>query len=80
MTMARALAEFERATGKPLAITDAEGKAHDWRKELALQIVSMQAADGSWSNKQAERWEEANPLLATAYAAQALAYCAGRFP
>ena len=79
MTMSRALADFERASGKPLTVTDPEGKTHEWRKELAAQLASAQKADGSWQNP-VERWEESNPLLATSFAMQALAYCTGRFP
>jgi squalene-hopene/tetraprenyl-beta-curcumene cyclase len=80
LTMSRALAEHERATGKPAAVTDADGKAHDWRKEVASVVVSLQREDGSWVNDVAERWEEGNPLLATSYAMQTLAICQGRLP
>ena len=79
LTMSRALAEYEKATGKALAVTDAEGKARDWRREVAAKIVSLQKADGSWVNGN-ERWDEGNPLLASAYAIQALAICQGRLP
>ncbi len=78
-TMSRALAELERATGKAASVADADGKAHDWRRELVAKLVSLQKPNGSWAND-IERWEEANPLLATAYAMQALAYCQGRLP
>ncbi|MCC7136988.1 MAG: hypothetical protein IT460_01000 [Planctomycetes bacterium] len=78
-TMARALAEYEKATGKVLAVTDAAGRPHEWRKEVAAKLVSLQRADGSWAND-IERWEEAMPVLATSYAMQALATCQGRLP
>ncbi|GAB4142571.1 MAG: terpene cyclase/mutase family protein [Planctomycetaceae bacterium] len=55
-------------------LTDAKGVKHDWRKELAEQLVKLQRKNGSWSNK-AERWYEGNPDLATAYSLLALSYC-----
>ena len=57
LTMGRALAEYEKATGKALAVTDAAGKAHDWRREVAAKLVSLQKPDGSWVNP-VDRWEE----------------------
>lgn len=51
------------------AITTPDGKAHDWRGELAGRVVSLQSkADGSWVNQNAPRWWEGNPVLATSYA------------
>jgi squalene-hopene/tetraprenyl-beta-curcumene cyclase len=78
-TMSRALAEYEKTTGKALVVTDAAGKPHDWRKELSAKIVSLQKADGTWSNEQ-DRWEEGSPLLVTSYMVEALATCQGRLP
>jgi squalene-hopene/tetraprenyl-beta-curcumene cyclase len=78
-TMARALAELEKATGKALVVTDPAGKAHAWRQELGAKVVSLQRADGTWVNA-SERWFESNPLIATAYAMEALAICQGRMP
>lgn len=77
LTMARALSAYEKTTGKPLVVKDAEGKTHAWRQAVAAKLVSLQREDGSWVNAN-ERWEEAMPLVATAYAAQALAVCQGR--
>jgi len=79
LTLGRALAEYEKATGKPLAVTDAAGKAHDWRKEVSAQLVSLQKPDGSWANP-VDRWEESDAVLVTAYAIQTLALCQGRLP
>lgn len=53
---------------------DAKGHVHDWRSELVDQLANLQQANGSWTNK-TERWYEADPNLATAYALLALAYC-----
>jgi squalene-hopene/tetraprenyl-beta-curcumene cyclase len=81
LTMARALAEYEKATGgKPFTVTDVEGKQHAWRREIAARLVSLQKPDGSWVNDVAERWDEGSPVLATAYALQTLATCQGRYP
>lgn len=50
-----------------------DGTEHDWRAELGGRLVAMQSkADGSWVNRNAPRWWEGNPVLATAYALQAL--------
>jgi squalene-hopene/tetraprenyl-beta-curcumene cyclase len=79
-TAARALAEYEAYTGKPLVIRDANGQAHDWRQEMAGKILAMQRPDGSWSNEKSERWDEALPALATSYMLQSLAFITGRLP
>ena len=79
-TMARALSEFERVTGKPLAVKDRDGKSHAWRREIAEKLASLQRSNGSWANDKAERWEEGNPLLVTPYALETLAICQGRLP
>jgi len=79
LTGARALAEYERAMGKPIVVTDAAGKAHDWRKEISAQLLARQGKDGSWTNP-VDRWLENDPVLVTSYAMQALATCQGRLP
>ncbi|MFN0196242.1 MAG: prenyltransferase/squalene oxidase repeat-containing protein [Planctomycetaceae bacterium] len=53
---------------------DAEGNQHDWRKDLAEKLFSLQQENGSWTNP-AERWNEGDPNLATAYALMALSLC-----
>jgi squalene-hopene/tetraprenyl-beta-curcumene cyclase len=55
-------------------IIDANGTSHDWRAELAQQLVSTQKDDGSWINA-TTRWLEGDPNLVTAYSLLALSYC-----
>ncbi len=55
-------------------LTDAQGNAHDWRRELADQLISLQKSDGSWVNG-TTRWLEGDPNLVTGYALMALSYC-----
>jgi squalene-hopene/tetraprenyl-beta-curcumene cyclase len=64
-TMAKAL----HAYGEP-TITDAAGRKHDWRAELASKISSLQHADGSFVGQR--KWMEDNPVLVTAYSSLAL--------
>lgn len=47
------------------------GKEIDWRAELSAKLLSEQKPDGSWTNT-SDRWFEADPVLATAYALTAL--------
>lgn len=51
---------------------DAAGKAHDWRSDLAAEILKRQNANGSWVNT-ADRFMEGDPNLVTAYTLMALA-------
>ncbi|WP_193212944.1 prenyltransferase/squalene oxidase repeat-containing protein [Luteolibacter marinus] len=46
---------------------DAGGRKVEWRSELARKLISLQRADGSWSNRNG-RWMEQDPALATSYA------------
>ncbi len=55
-------------------VKDADGKAHDWRKELAEHLFKTQQENGAWLNKN-DRWYEGNPDLATAYVLLALQHC-----
>lgn len=66
---AKALDALERDT-----ITDADGKEHDWRKELLAALAERQNADGSWTNADS-RWLEGDPNLCTGFALLALSYC-----
>lgn len=60
-------------------VIDASGKSHNWRSELAEQLMSRQQENGAWVNK-TDRWYEGNPDLATAYALIALHYCSEKLP
>lgn len=55
-------------------VRDASGIEHDWRVELGAHLVSLQAADGSWTN-QNSKWMESDSNLATAFSLLALSYC-----
>jgi squalene-hopene/tetraprenyl-beta-curcumene cyclase len=55
-------------------VVGTDGTSHDWRAELAQQLVSLQKDDGSWINNNS-RWLEGDPNLVTAYSLLALSYC-----
>jgi squalene-hopene/tetraprenyl-beta-curcumene cyclase len=67
---------FAKALGAvgEVRITDADGKPHDWRAELAAELISRQQPDGSWVNSNT-RWLEGDPNLVTGYSLLALSYC-----
>ena len=58
------------AWGEPVVV-DATSRPHDWRADLCAQLLRQQRPDGSWVND-ADRWQEDNPCLVTAYAVLAL--------
>lgn len=68
-TFAKTLAVLGQPT-----ITDAKGKAHNWRSELVAKLSSLQKDNGSWVNS-ADRWYEGDPNLVTAYSLMALGHC-----
>jgi squalene-hopene/tetraprenyl-beta-curcumene cyclase len=49
----------------------ANGKTVDWRKEVAMKLINLQKADGSWANTNG-RWWEKDPALVTSYSVIAL--------
>lgn len=51
----------------------ADGKTHDWREELVDKLEATQQEDGSWVNRESERWMEGDRQLVTAYSLLALA-------
>lgn len=53
---------------------DAAGTGHDWRRELADELVRRQQENGAWVNSNV-RWMEGDPSLVTGYALLSLAYC-----
>jgi len=50
----------------------------DWRADLASAILARQAADGSWKNEHASRWEEGDPMIGTSFALIALQEVLGK--
>lgn len=52
---------------------DADGKKHDWRKQLFETLKKKQTADGSWVNENSAFLEN-SPELATSFAVLALSY------
>lgn len=54
-------------------VTDANGKAHDWRAEIVLALGNRQRKDGSWGSD-FTTWMEGDPNLDTGYALTALGY------
>lgn len=47
------------------------GKKIDWRREVAMRLINLQKADGSWQNANG-RWWEKDPNLVTAYGVMSL--------
>ncbi|HEX6986182.1 MAG TPA: hypothetical protein VF170_12450, partial [Planctomycetaceae bacterium] len=52
-------------------IEDSQGRTHDWRSDLAAELLRRQNDNGSWVNE-ADRWYEGDPNLVTAYVLMAL--------
>jgi squalene-hopene/tetraprenyl-beta-curcumene cyclase len=65
-TMAKALTLY----GADL-LTTRQGQSIKWREQLALKLINLQKADGSWANENG-RWFEKDPALVTSYALIAL--------
>jgi squalene-hopene/tetraprenyl-beta-curcumene cyclase len=53
---------------------DAQGVKHDWRRELADELIRRQEKNGSWVNTNSA-YREGDPNLATGFALLALSYC-----
>lgn len=49
----------------------ANGKEINWRKSVAMKLINLQKADGSWANTNG-RWWEKDPALVTSYSVIAL--------
>jgi squalene-hopene/tetraprenyl-beta-curcumene cyclase len=54
---------------------DADGKEHDWRKELFEKLRSLQQENGSFVNKGDRTFGETDANLSTAFALITLSYC-----
>lgn len=52
--------------------TDSRGQQHNWRNELAQKLIGLQSPDGSWANKDSNKWWEDKPQLVTAWSVIAL--------
>jgi len=68
-TFAKALDAMKLAV-----VEDANGVKHDWRSELAAELIRRQQPDGSWINDNS-RWLEGDPSLVTGYVLLTLSYC-----
>ncbi len=58
---------------------DANGHRHEWKTELTARLSDLQQPNGSWTNP-ADRWEEGDPHLVTAYCLLALSHCDASSP
>jgi squalene-hopene/tetraprenyl-beta-curcumene cyclase len=63
------------AASKLDVVEDTQGVQHNWRNELAAQLLKSQQANGSWVNSASNRWFEGDPHLVTAYVLVALQAC-----
>lgn len=61
------------AASKLDAIESADGKSHDWRSDLVVELAKRQNENGSWTNENSQ-WFENDPNLATSFALIALSY------
>tara|TARA_A100001391_G_scaffold196778_2_gene175944 strand:- start:764 stop:1897 length:1134 start_codon:yes stop_codon:yes gene_type:complete len=58
-----------------LEVVDVEGgTVHDWREDLVATLEASQQEDGSWVNRESDRWMEGDRQLVTAYCLLALAH------
>ncbi|WP_165075861.1 prenyltransferase/squalene oxidase repeat-containing protein [Paludisphaera rhizosphaerae] len=67
MVFGRAL----NALGSP-TFTDAEGKSHNWKADLAAALAARQQPSGAWANDN-DGFMEGDPAIVTSYALLALA-------
>ncbi len=58
-----------------IEVIDTEGgTVHDWREDLVNTLEAAQQEDGSWVNRESDRWMEGDRQLVTAYCLLALAH------
>ncbi|HEY3912988.1 MAG TPA: prenyltransferase/squalene oxidase repeat-containing protein [Verrucomicrobiae bacterium] len=48
-----------------------KGQTVDWRRDVAMKLINLQKADGSWANENG-RWWEHDPALVTSYSVMSL--------
>lgn len=65
-TLAKALTVYGADT-----LETKDGRTINWREQLALKLINLQKADGSWIHDNA-RWWEKDPALVTAFSLIAL--------
>ena len=71
---------YVHAMAKALTVAEikelelADGRKANWARDLAAHLASIQKADGSFVNEDG-RWMEANSIISTAYALEALNLC-----
>jgi hypothetical protein len=56
--------------GEP-TITDARGRAHNWREELGRKLLSLQHPEGFWVNEDKAEMQD-NKVLVTAFTMSAI--------
>jgi len=66
-TMAKTLATYGADE-----IQLAGGKSVNWRHDLSLKLINLQAGNGSWVNSESGRWWEKDPVLVSSYCVRAL--------
>jgi squalene-hopene/tetraprenyl-beta-curcumene cyclase len=66
-------AKAMEALGQP-QFTDADGKKHNWKRDLFEALRKQQKEDGSWTNPGDKSFGEADPNLATGFAVLTLSY------
>ena len=50
-----------------------DGNSIDWRHGLAMRLINLEQANGSWGNSNRRRWDN-DPNLVTAYSVMALEF------
>jgi len=55
---AKAMAAYGETT-----VIDGDGGAHNWREDLATELLSRQGEDGAWINSTPRWWEGLKPLV-----------------
>ena len=56
-------------------LEDADGMKHNWRADLSEQLISIQKANGSWTNADSRQYMEDDANLVTGYVLLTLSLC-----